>query len=294
MMDDDAARSPTQSSPHACVIGWPISHSRSPCVHGYWLETLGVAGSYTREAIAPDALGAFFDRIRDGSFVGCNITLPHKEAALALVDEIAPAGRTCGAINTVWRDGARLVATSTDGAGFVASLDQSASAWRNTDGTILILGAGGAARGIVDALIREGRRDIVIANRTKSRADDLSRSMTTAHSLSADTVTTVDWSATTAAVADAGLIINTTVLGMVNQLPLEVSLAAARPNAIVTDIVYTPLETELLRDARARGLTGVDGLGMLLHQAVPGFERWFGVRPDVTDALREHTLADDA
>ncbi|MEO1693668.1 MAG: shikimate dehydrogenase, partial [Pseudomonadota bacterium] len=170
MTDDDAAGSPAQSPPRACVIGWPISHSRSPRVHGYWLDTLGLAGSYTREAIAPDALGAFFDRMRDGSFAGCNITLPHKEAALALVDEVAPAGRTCGAINTVWRDGARLVATSTDGAGFVASLDQSTPVWRNTDGTILVLGAGGAARGIVDALIREGRRDIVIANRTRSRA----------------------------------------------------------------------------------------------------------------------------
>ncbi|MEO1718726.1 MAG: shikimate dehydrogenase [Pseudomonadota bacterium] len=276
----------------ACVIGWPIKHSRSPLVHGHWLSAYGIDGAYTKEAVPPVDIGSFFNRIRSGEFVGCNVTIPHKEAVFLHVDEIDDVARACGAINTVWRDGERLCASSTDGAGFLAHLDASAPSWRQPSGRILVLGAGGAARGIVDALLRAGHGDILIANRTTSRSDALIAALKAAHPRTASRLTAVAWAERNVAVKTAGLIVNTTALGMQGQPTLSVDLSVAQSDATVADIVYTPLETSLLADARAHGLVAVDGLGMLLHQAVPGFERWFGVRPHVTDSLRAKIVAD--
>jgi shikimate dehydrogenase len=279
------------STRHACVIGWPIEHSRSPMVHGHWLETLGIDGTYTKRAVAPDDLGSFLDEIRSGALAGCNVTIPHKEAVLPLLDDVLPEARALGAVNTVWREGDRLVGTSTDGVGFLAHLDDSAPDWRKADGTVLIIGAGGAARAIAYVLRNEVGGDIVVTNRTPERAAGLVE-MLAAGGKAGSSAEAVDWSARHNAVGDARLIINTTALGMTGKPPLDLDLGRARVGTVVADIVYAPLETALLADARRQGLVTVDGLGMLLHQAVPGFEKWFGVRPKVTAELRDVIVRD--
>ncbi len=270
--------------PLAGVIGWPISHSRSPILHGHWLRRYGIGGFYVPVALAPETFAEGLRALRTVGFVGANVTVPHKEAALALASEITPRAARVGAANTLTflPDGG-LHADNTDVHGFLANLRQGAPGWSATAGPALVLGAGGAARAIVAGLIEEGCPEVRIANRTRDRADRLADHF-------AGRLTVVDWGFASAAMDGARTIVNTTVLGMAGQADLDVQLDAAPADAVVNDIVYVPLETPLLRAARRRGLTAVDGLGMLLHQAAPGFERWFGTKPAVDEDLRRAVL----
>lgn len=267
----------------AGVIGWPISHSLSPRLHGFWLRTLGINGRYDAIAIEPENLERDIRDLMDQGFAGLNATLPHKEALIALADEIDPFAKRVGAINTlVFRDG-RLLASNTDGFGFIENLRQGAGDTGFTNHASVVLGAGGAARAVIASLQDEGVAEIRLTNRTRARADDLAAEL-------GGNIVVVDWSERAAALAGASLVVNTSSLGMKGQPPLEIDLEDLGPDALVTDIVYNPLETPLLAAAKARGNQIVDGIGMLLHQARPGFEAWFGARPDVTPALREHVL----
>ena len=271
--------------PIACVVGWPVRHSRSPVIHRFWLDQYGIAGDYVIHPVEPGQLAPFLAALAGGAFVGCNVTVPHKEAAFAAVDEIEPAGRAIGAVNTVWRDGGRLVATSTDGVGFLANLDESAPGWDADPRPAVVLGAGGAAGAVVWALRERGFAPVHIVNRSPDRAAALAARFP-------GDVRAAGWDALPRLLSDARVLVNATSLGMEGQPPLAVDLAPLRDDCLVTDIVYVPLETGLLAAARARGLRTADGLGMLLHQAVPGFERWFGKRPAVTPALRGAVLRD--
>lgn len=269
----------------AGVMGWPVDHSRSPALHGFWLKTLGIDGSYVRLPVKPENLAeALRDLPRQG-FAGCNLTVPHKEAAMAVVDEISPEAQRIGAVNTVFvtKDG-KLKATNTDGYGFITSLKAGAPQFDPKAGAAVVLGAGGAARAICVALQDAGVPEICIINRTTARAESLAATLKGPFTVAA-------WSERRARLKNAGLLVNTTTLGMKGQDPLEIDLTLLSPRATVTDIVYVPLETPLLAAARARGNPTVDGLGMLLYQAQPGFEGWFGKRPDVTPELRAHVLA---
>jgi shikimate dehydrogenase len=269
----------------ACVIGWPVEHSRSPIIHRYWLAKYGIDGAYDKEAVTPDALAEFLGSLGKRGYVGANVTLPHKEAALAAARFTDEAAVTIGAANTLWLtpDGA-LHAANTDAYGFMTNLDAEAPQWNEGLGAVMVLGAGGAARAVLFGLIEAGVPRILLANRTRPRADALAK-------VFGPSIEVIDWEKRSEALSACGLLINTTSLGMTGQAPLDIDLVALPADAVVTDIVYNPLETKLLCDARARGLTAVDGLGMLLHQAVPGFERWFGVRPEVTPELKAHVAA---
>jgi shikimate dehydrogenase len=273
-------------SRRAFVIGHPIAHSRSPLIHGYWLERYGITGSYERIDVPPEELSAFLSRMNLDGFAGGNVTIPHKEAALRLVDEASPRARRLGSVNTLWRDGDRVLADTTDGEGFLASVtDIVGPAWAQTVEVAVILGAGGAARAIVGALLDNGVQRIIVANRTEARAYDLAQS-------AAHRIEVAPWQELGSALSRADLLVNATQCGMKGQPRLDIGTASLPSHAVVADIVYVPLETELLKSARARGLQIVDGLGMLLHQAVPGFERWFGLRPEVTAELRSLVEAD--
>lgn len=272
-------------TPRCFVLGHPVAHSRSPLIHGSWLAEHGLAGSYERIDVAPPDLAAFVARLRAGEFTGGNVTVPHKEAMLALVDHATDAARAIGAVNTVWREGERICGDNTDVSGFLAHLDATAAGWDGRVGTALVLGAGGAARGIAFGLKGRGIGRIILANRGRDRADELAGAL-------GKPVEAADWARRDALVGEADLVINTTALGMHGQPPLEIDLAHLRPGTIVDDIVYVPLQTPLLIEATRRGGIPVDGLGMLLHQAVPGFARWFGVTPTVTPALRARLEAD--
>ncbi len=268
------------------VIGHPIAHSRSPLIHGYWLERYGISGSYHRIDVGPAALPEFLRSIEAAGFSGGNVTIPHKEAACHMVDEATPRAARVGAVNTLWLEGGRLIGDNTDGEGFRASLAQTiGQGWAEEIDTALVLGAGGAARAIVAALLDAGIPRIEVANRTEARAHELSR-------FSLDRVAVLPWDTLHAQLSRADLLVNTTQCGMTGQPRLDLEVGELSAHAIVADIVYAPLETELLRSARARGLRAVDGLGMLLHQAVPGFERWYGARPEVTGELRALIEAD--
>ncbi len=263
----------------ACIIGWPVAHSRSPLIHGYWLQRYGIDGSYVHQPIEPANVADFFRTMREQGFAGCNVTVPHKEAAFAAAAETRPAARTAGVANTLWFEGDRLIADNTDSMGFMNGLQAALPALQLGGATISILGAGGAARGIVFALLDGGAGEIRIFNRTRDRAEALSAyfgSKVKAH----------DWRERADRSGDAALLVNTTSLGMKGAGALDMDVSALDAKCAVADIVYVPLETPLLAAARARGLATVDGLGMLLHQAVPGFEKWFGVRPEVTPELR--------
>jgi len=268
----------------AFVVGHPIAHSRSPLIHGYWLETLRIAGSYERIDIHPDAIGAFLAGLPGSGFAGGNVTIPHKEAAHRAADRLDEAAELIGAANTLWLEEGRLVAGNTDAYGFTASLDEAAPQWRKGRAA-LVLGAGGAARAVLFALREAGFTDIRLVNRTLARARELADRFGAG-------ISAHGWDAAGALAADADLLVNTTSLGMGGKDEVPLDVAALPSDAIVTDLVYVPLETPLLAAARGRGLRTVDGLGMLLHQAVPGFERWFGTRPEVTPALRERIVAD--
>ena len=271
-------------STSAFVIGHPVAHSRSPLIHGYWFKTYGVNGSYTRYEVLPEDLPHFIARLRAGEFVGGNVTVPHKQAARALIDEIDDAARAIGAVNTLVRRGDKLFGTNTDWYGFLANLDDYAPGWDAQPGPAMVLGAGGSARGIVFALSQRGFLPIRILNRTPDRAEALvsARDPSIAAELEAHGL---DRFAEFA--PETRLLVNTTTIGMHGSRFDDLPLDCLPADAIVADIVYTPLVTPLLADAAARGLRTVDGLGMLLHQAVPGFEAWFGVRPEVTADLRK-------
>lgn len=270
---------------HAAVIGWPIAHSRSPIIHRHWLAHHGVAGTYDRIAVAPDELPAFLARLRSGALVGCNVTIPHKEAAAAACDRLTPTAALLGAANTLWTESGELWGDSTDGAGFSGSLDQEAAGWDERRGRAVVIGAGGAARAVVAALADRGFAEILVANRTLGRAEALVDRL-------GGNVLSLD--ALPGALAGADLLVNTTSAGMEGQPALDLDLAALPPHAVVDDIVYVPKVTPLLAAAAARGLRTVGGLGMLLHQAAPGFARWFGVEPAVTPRLRALVEADVA
>lgn len=268
--------------PLAGVIGAPVGHSRSPRLHGTWLRDYGIAGHYVPLHVEAGDLERVLHTMPAMGFVGANVTIPHKEAALVLADEVTDMAARIGAANTLTFSEGRILADNTDGYGFMANLRDGARGWRPDAGAAMVLGAGGAARAVIVALQDAGVPEIRLANRTRARAEELAAEFG---------CIVQDWEARTEGLGDLGLLVNTTALGMNGQAALEMPLAGLPDQALVTDIVYTPLETPLLRDARARGLQAVDGLGMLLHQAVPGFERWFGTRPEVTERLRDAVLA---
>lgn len=269
----------------ACVVGWPVAHSRSPLIHGHWLAAYGIAGAYERVAVPPEEIDAFLRGLAAHGYVGCNVTVPHKEAAFRLLDEADETARRLRAANTLWLEDGRLAGTNTDVYGFLASLDEQAPGWDMAAGPAVVLGAGGAARAVVAALANRGVRPLRIANRTAARAEALCRDLDVAAEL-------VPWSGLADALAGARLLVNTTSLGMAGAAPLAVDLGPLDPQAVVADIVYVPLRTALLDAAARRGHRTADGLGMLLHQAAPGFARWFGRMPEVTPALRALVAAD--
>lgn len=269
----------------ACVIGWPIAHSRSPLIHGTWLAAHGIAGSYTREPVKPEDLDTFLDSLAANGFVGCNVTIPHKEGAFAKAQRRFPAAEAVGAANTLWLEGDTLCADSTDGEGFMANLMSTVPGFSAAGRAVTVLGAGGAARAIVHALLTDGASNVHLVNRTLARAEVLAQHF-------GPRVTAVRWDDMARACRGVALVVNTTALGMKGQAALDLDVGVLAEGTVVADIVYVPLITPLLSAARARGLPIVDGLGMLLHQAVPGFERWFGVRPKVTPDLRALLVAD--
>lgn len=273
-------------SARAFVAGYPIKHSRSPLIHSHWLSVYGLEGSYEKIAVTPEDFPDFISRLKeaDAPYRGGNVTIPHKEAACRLADEIDPLAEELGAANTLWREDGRLHATNTDGMGFVANLDSQRPGWDQVE-TAVVLGAGGASRAILQALRDRGISRIHIVNRTVDRARELVDRFgkpLEAHGMDA----------LSSLLDGAGLFINTTSLGMDGAEAPQLPFDRMKSNALVTDIVYVPLKTPFLRQAEQVGLATVDGLGMLLHQAVPGFEKWFGQRPEVTEELRGLVLAD--
>jgi shikimate dehydrogenase len=272
-----------KKAPAACLIGWPAAHSRSPLIHHYWLRTLGIEGGYVIEAVPPDEFQDFVFRLSLRGFVGANVTIPHKERALALSapDDRA---RAVGAANTLWFQDGELRSTNTDVEGFINNLDASAPGWdQATDA--LVLGAGGSARAVVFGLVERGFTRVHLVNRTLERARAL------ADQFGAN-VHPAAWDAIADLLPRAGLLVNTTSLGMHGRPALDIDVNLLPQQAVVADLVYVPLETPLLAAARARGLKTADGLDMLLHQAVRGFELWFGQRPEVTPELRALVEAD--
>ena len=267
----------------ACLIGWPAAHSRSPLIHHYWLRTLGIEGGYNIEAVPPEGFAEFVLHLSTHGFVGANVTIPHKERALALSKPDARASAV-GAANTLWYEGGELRSTNTDIEGLINNLDACAPGW-DAAADALVLGAGGSSRAVVFGLIERGVKRVHLANRTVERARALADRF-------GASVQPVSWDAIGDLLPRAGLLVNTTSLGMHGQPPLEVDVSLLPSHAVVADLVYVPLETPLLAAARARGLKTADGLGMLLHQAVRGFELWFGQRPEVTPELRALVEAD--
>jgi shikimate dehydrogenase len=271
---------------NAFVVGWPIKHSRSPLIHNYWLQKLALSGEYRREAVSEADFPAFVETLKTGrsSFIGGNVTIPHKEAAFAFADCPDVLSSELGAANTLWIQEGRLHATNTDGYGFNSNLDERCPGWDKARRAV-ILGAGGASRAVIQAVRDRGFGEIHVINRTVSRAKELANvfgSKVSAHGL--DALSEV--------MTGAGLFVNTTSLGMEGGETLAIDFSPLASDALVTDIVYAPLKTPLLRAAEAQGFKIVDGLGMLLHQAVPGFEKWFGHRPEVDQDLRDLVIAD--
>ena len=266
-----------------CVIAWPAGHSRSPLIHNYWIKQHKLDAEYRREAVPPEKFAAFVKDLRGNGYVGANITVPHKEAALA-ASEPDDRARAVGAANTLWYDDDTLRSTNTDVEGFLANLDMAAPGWDRGLETAVVLGAGGGARAVVFALLQRDVGRVYVINRTRDRAQSLKKKF-------GARVHVAGWDETTGLLGGAGILVNTTTLGMVGQPPLDINLRCPA-SLVVADLVYAPLETGLLASARARGLRTADGLGMLLHQAVRGFQLWFGVRPEVTPELRAMVEAD--
>jgi len=264
----------------ACVIGWPISHSRSPLIHGYWLKQHGIEGSYTRQPVEPSALGSFLTGLSAAGYAGCNVTIPHKEKAFGLVTRADETTERLGAVNTVYvRDG-KTFGTNTDGEGFINSLYQSAPHVSLANARVIVLGAGGASLAVVNAVLEQGAAEVAVANRTPEKVEVLRQRF-------GPRVVPLAWENAAGHLSECSLLVNTTSLGMKGQPPLLLDLSRLAASAVVTDIVYTPLRTKLLEDAAARGNTVVEGLGMLLHQAVRGFSLWFGTKPKVTQELHD-------
>ncbi|HEY1507279.1 MAG TPA: shikimate dehydrogenase [Stellaceae bacterium] len=269
----------------AGIMGWPVAHSRSPVLHGYWLQHYGIDGAYVPMAVKPENLRRALQALPLLGFAGCNLTIPHKEEALRAVDSYEPSAKRAGGVNTIVIDSrGQIVGSSTDGYGFMTALCTSVGGFDPGHAPAVVLGAGGAARAIVAALLDNGVREVRLVNRTPERAAKLAKEL-------GGEVRGVLWDKRAEALAGAGLLVNATSLGMEGQPVLELPLDALPTEAIVNDIVYVPLETPLLAAARARGNHCVDGLGMLLHQAAPGFEAWFGVKPKIDDGLRRAILA---
>ena len=271
--------------PLACVIGSPIAHSRSPALHQHWLNSYGIKGYYIPMDVSQDDLSEVIRSLPLMGFVGANITIPHKEAVLDLADVVTDRAALIGAANTlIFRKDGKIHADNTDGYGFIQNLKQGAPNWNPVSGPAAVLGAGGAARAVIAALMETGVTEIRLSNRTRNRADILKQEF-------GAKVKVFDWVKAGNMIEGAATVVNTTSLGMVGKPEFRVPLDGLDSGAVVTDLVYTPLETAFLQKARAKGCVTVDGLGMLLHQAVPAFERWFGHRPEVNDALRQAVLS---
>ena len=270
--------------PLAAVIGDPIAHSLSPRLHGHWLRRYNLRGHYLPLHVRQSDLAEVLRVMPKMGFVGANVTIPHKEHVLSLADTVTDRAVLIGAANTLtYLSNGQLQADNTDGIGFLASLKQALPGWTGKAGPALVLGSGGAAKAVVWALLSDGAPIVYVANRTRTRATALADHF-------GARVRTLDWTQLPEQVGSAALLVNTTALGMTGQPPLELDLSRLAPPTVVCDLVYAPLETDLLREAAARGCEAVDGLGMLLHQAVPGFERWFSYTPMVDDDLRAAVL----
>ena len=269
----------------ACVIGWPIAHSRSPAIHRFWLDHYKIDGSYTKRAVQPGTLETFLRSLADEGYAGCNVTIPFKEEAFRLIASRDAAATAIGAANTIWIEDGELRASNTDTYGYMTYLSREAEDWDRRDAPVCILGAGGAARAIVHGFLEAGVGEIRIFNRSMERAEALRRDF-------GPRLKVLPWEDRSRASTEASVLVNTTSLGLKGEGTLAMDFTDFHPDCIVSDIVYVPLETGLIREARRHGLHTVDGLGMLLHQAVPGFERWFGVRPEVTDELYDRIAAD--
>ncbi|WP_128290461.1 shikimate dehydrogenase [Afifella aestuarii] len=268
----------------ACVTGWPVSHSRSPLIHGLWIKRYNIEGDYSARPVSPQEAVSFYGAFASSGYVGANVTVPHKEVACAAATTCCGAAERLGVANTLWLEDGRVVADNTDGIGFLASLDQAAPKWSEKTECALIVGAGGASRAVIDALVQRGVGRVELLNRTEARAREVAERFP-------GKVRAFGLDALSARLSSADLVINATSAGLAGA-ELLVPWERAKDSAIVTDLTYVPLQTPFLRGAASVGLTTVDGLGMLLHQAVPGFERWFGVRPVVDAELRDIVVAD--
>lgn len=270
----------------AGVMGWPVGHSKSPRLHGYWLNKYTIDGSYVPLAVSPDQFENAIRGLKALGFQGVNVTVPHKEKALSLADHATPRAQKIGAANTlIVQDDGSILADNTDGYGFYENLKQGAPDWNPKSGPAVVLGAGGAARAIIVALIEAGVPEIRLINRTRGRAENLAEELE-------GLITVVDWAERESALANCNLLTNTTTLGMTGQALLEIDLFDLPTQALVNDIVYAPLLTNLLEKSQIHGCHIVDGIGMLLHQARPGFKAWFGVDPEVNQGLRDFVLGD--
>ncbi len=275
----------TPEIPLAGVVGTPIAHSKSPLLHRHWLETYGLKGFYVPMEVATGNLELVLRTLPKAGFVGVNVTIPHKETVLKIADDVSERASRIGAANTiVYRGDGTIQADNTDGYGFLQNLQEGAPDWRANERPALILGAGGAARAVIVALLDAGVPEIMLTNRTRARAENL-------QSVFGKRVRVIDWENADGNVGSAGLVVNSSSLGMVGEPPLPMTWDNLRSETVVTDLVYNPLRTALLETAAAKGCITVDGLGMLLHQGVPGFESWFGIRPKVTAATRKAVLA---
>ena len=271
--------------PLAGVIGNPVAHSRSPLVHGHWLKKYGIAGHYVPLHVETTELEQVLRTLPKMGFVGANVTIPHKEQIMEIADQVTDRATLIGAANTlIFRPDGSILADNTDGYGFLTNLHQSAPDWDPASGPAVVFGAGGASRAVIASLLEAGVPEILLSNRTRERADQFRNEF-------GSRIKVVDWVQVGNVVEQAALLVNTTSLGMVGKPRLRVPLDGLRKDTVVTDLVYTPLKTEMLQWAEDVGCTTVDGLGMLLHQAVPGFERWFGTRPEVDEDTREAALA---
>lgn len=284
-MPDTTQPPQPRHAPIAGVIGWPIAHSRSPRLHGHWLKRYGIAGYYVPLPVMPEHLAEVLRAMPRMGFVGANVTIPHKESVLALADVVTDRAALIGAANTlIFRPDGKIHADNTDGYGFIANIRQNAPGWIPDLGPAAVIGAGGAARAVVASLLESGVTELRIANRTRIRAEQIKAEF-------GAKVVVYDWAQAGNMLEGAMTVVNATSMGMEGKPPLRVPLDALAPGTLVTDLVYTPLITPFLAEAQSRGCEIVDGLGMLLHQGAPGFERWFGQRPDVDDALRQAVLA---
>ena len=274
----------TQSIPLAGVIGFPIGHSRSPRVHNHWLEHYGLRGHYVPLEVSVPDLETALNTLPRLGFVGANVTIPHKESVMKFADQVSDRAALIGAANTmIFKEDGKIHADNTDGYGFLENLKQEAPGWNPEEGPAAVIGAGGAARAVIASLLEAGAPSVLLSNRTKTRAEALREEFGVK-------VEIVDWVKAGDMFDGAATVVNTTSLGMEGAASMSIPLDALNPSAVVNDLVYAPLETAFLARARALGCRTVDGLGMLLHQAVPGFERWFGIRPAVDGALRDAVL----